>query len=104
MSDVVEYLQWIPTSKRLPDAEWEEFQKAFTDPEMGVIVMIKGALIPCHLYYNGYEFTDSDGTEYDVTHWMSLPPPPDKCINTIDLNDNLLPNYEMFEAIFLPEV
>lgn len=104
MSDVVEYMQWIPTSKRFPDKEWEEFQRNFEDSSMGVIVMISGAKIPTELFYNGYDFEDAEGDTYSVTHWMSFPPPPDKCIKTVNLGDDLFPNYEMFEAIFLPEV
>lgn len=99
----MQYLKWISVDDRLPDAELQEYKRRFPDEyEMGVIVMIEGALVPNHLYYDGERFREyaEDGYEYDVTHWMELPPAPKDCMLTPDLGDDFMPCYEELMAIY----
>lgn len=97
------YLKWVSVNDRLPDAELEAFKRRFPDEHaVGVIVMIKDAYVPYHLYYDGECFSDTryDGYEYDVTHWMELPPAPKDCMLTPDLGDDFMPCYEELMAIY----
>ena len=97
----MQYLKWVSIDDRLPDAEYAEFRRRFPDEyEMGLIVMIKHAIIPNHLYYDGDVFRDLDESEYDITHWMMLPPAPRDCIVNQDLNDDFKPCYEELMAIY----
>ena len=97
----MQYLKWVSIDDRLPDAEYAEFRRRFPDEyEMGLIVMIKDAIIPNHLYYDGYVFRDVDESEYDITHWMMLPPAPKDCIVSQDLNDDFQPCFEELMAIY----
>lgn len=99
----MQYLKWVSVNDKLPDAELEEFKRRFPgEREVGVIVMIEGASVPNHLYYNGERFYDpwDDTFEYDVTHWMELPPAPKDCMVTPDLGDDFMPCYEELMAIY----
>jgi hypothetical protein len=99
----MQYLKWVSVDDRLPDAELQEYKRRFPDEhEMGVIVMIKDACVPYHLYYDGERFcyTRYDENEYDVTHWMELPPAPKDCMVTPDLGDDFIPCYEELMAIY----
>lgn len=99
----MQYLKWVSVDDRLPDAELQEYKRRFPDEyEMGVIVMIEGALVPNHLYYDGERFREyaEDGYEYDVTHWMELPPAPKDCMLAPDLGDDFMPRYEELMAIY----
>ena len=75
---------WIPVTERLPDKEFWEHQARYEDEDLEVLVMIKGAKLPTMLYYNdegefyAYDMTDGGQTFYLVTHWMSLPEPPEE--------------------------
>lgn len=74
--------QWIPVTERLPIEEYEEYKEKWQDDEYpGFLVMIEGALLPTHLYFDGEKWYETfGGGKYDhqVTHWMSLPAPPAK--------------------------
>ena len=97
------YLKWVSVDDRLPDAELQEYKRRFPDEyEMGVIVMIEGALVPNHLYYDGERFVDMGDNEYEyeVTHWMELPPAPKDCMSAPDLGDDFMPCYEELMAIY----
>ncbi len=97
------YLKWVSVDDRLPDAELQEYKRRFPDEyEMGVIVMIEGALVPNHLYYDGERFREyaEDVYEYDVTHWMELPPAPKDCMSAPDFGDDFMPCYEELMAIY----
>lgn len=99
----MQYLKWVSVNERLPDAELEAFKRRFPrECEVGVIVMIKGAYVPNHLYYDGVRFYDpcDDVFEYDVTHWMKLPPAPKDCMLAPDLGDDFMPCYEELMAIY----
>ena len=97
----MKYLRWVSVDDRLPDKELEEFKKRFPgEREVGVIVMIKDACVPYHLYYDGEQFADNEGDEYCVTHWMQLPPAPKDCAVDFDLQDDFKPCYEELMAIY----
>ena len=74
--------QWIPVTERLPIEEYEEYKEKWQDDEYpGFLVMIEGALLPTHLYFDGEKWYETfGGGKYDhqVTHWMNLPAPPAK--------------------------
>lgn len=96
-------LKWVSVDDRLPDIELDKFKRRFPDEfEMGVIVMIKDAVVPNHLYYDGERFADlgDNEYEYEVTHWMELPPAPKDCILAPDLGDDFMPCYEELMAIY----
>lgn len=95
------YLKWISIDDRMPDKELENHKKRFLgEHEVGVIVMIKDAVVPYHLYYDGERFVDNGGDEYPVTHWMELPPAPKDCAINFDLEDDFKPCYEELMAIY----
>lgn len=84
LADIIRWQQsqikpvgWIKVSDRLP----EIYQQDNGEP-MEFIVMIKGAIVPTVLSYNGTEWFQMDwtntraGSSYAVTHWMPLPEPP----------------------------
>lgn len=99
----MKYLKWVSVNERLPDVELEAFKRRFPgEREVGVIVMIKDAHVPNHLYYDGARFYDpwDDAFEYDVTHWMKLPPAPKDCVSVPDLGDDFMPCYEELMAIY----
>lgn len=94
------YMKWVSVNDRFPDEELERFKERFPgERDVGVIVMIEGAQVPYHLYYDGETFYDSGNESYNITHWMELPPAPSECLAKVDL-DVFEPNFEMFEAIF----
>lgn len=94
------YIKWVSIDDRFPDEELRRFKERFPgECDVGVIVMIEGAQVPYHLYYNGEIFCDSTGESYSITHWMELPPVPSECMVKVDLG-SFEPDFEMFEAIF----
>lgn len=96
------YLRWIPVTERLPDEELAAHRAKFgAHEDVGVIVLIEGAAVPYHLYYNGSEFVTDNGDTYDITHWMELPPHPKDCLLSADLDANISANYEEIEVFIL---
>lgn len=94
------YMKWVSIEDRLPDEELRRFKERFPcENEVGVIVMLKGAQVPYHMYYDGESFYDNEGESYDITHWMELPPAPSECMVKVDLG-SFEPDFELFEAIF----
>ena len=68
--------KWIPVTERLPDKEYWEYQKKYSQDKMEVLVMIKGAFIPTTLYFDvDGDFIDDDGDSWLVTHWQPMPEP-----------------------------
>ena len=69
--------KWIPVTERLPDKEYWEYQKKYSQDKMEVLVMIEGAWIPTTLYFDDDgDFIDDDGDAWLVTHWQPMPRPP----------------------------
>lgn len=98
------YMQWISVEQRMPDEELRVYRERYEDGDVSLIVLIKDAIFPTELFYNGFEFVDYDGDPYDVTHWMRMPPLPKDCVVSFDLEDDFEPEYEKLEVLFLPEV
>lgn len=101
---MAQYMQWFSVEQRMPDEELRRYRERYEDGEVSLIVLIKDATFPTELFYDGYSFVDYDGDSYDVTHWMSMPPLPNDCIASFDLEDDFEPEYERLEVLFLPEV
>lgn len=106
----MKYLQWIPVSCRRPDDELEIHKAIYMDETyVEVIGLIEGAEEPTALGYDGSGFfwidpheseeDDPDRMYFTVTHWMSFPPPPWKCLVDLDLGDQIEANFEMLEVI-----
>ena len=108
----MQYLQWIPASERMPNEELNEFRAKYGQYSVReFIVYISGAAVSTVLWYDGHGFYESDGEEPldedyddreyydDVTHWMSLPPTPEKCKVEIDLGDSFEASYDMLDVI-----
>ena len=104
MSSVALYMQWFSVEQRMPDEELFRYRERFPDGDINLIVLIKGASVPTELYYNGYDFVDIDEDIYSVTHWMCMPPLPNDCVASLDLEDDFEPEYEKLEVLFLPGV
>ena len=72
--------RWIPVTERLPIEEYEEYKDRWQDDEdPAFIVMIRGAILPTLLYFDGRLFHGMCGltrVDYRITHWMPLPEPP----------------------------
>ena len=74
--------QWIPCSDRTPnypngsETYWCSTCKCDVHAEE-YIVMIKGAVLPTALFWDGYHWFDVDGnsTLYPVVAWMPFPEP-----------------------------
>lgn len=72
---------WTPVAERLPFEEYDTYKERWKDDEdPGFLVMIKNAVLPYHLYFDGVKWYEDRGSkyEYEVTHWMPLPEPPAK--------------------------
>lgn len=94
------YMKWVSVEERRPDEELRKFKERFPgENEVGVIVMVVGAQVPYHLYYDGESFFDNTGESYSITHWMELPPTPYECKIVIDLEDDFEVDFELLEAI-----
>ena len=99
---MAKYLRWIPVTERLPNEELVAYNEKYGEHEcVGVIVLIKDAKVPYHLYWNGDYFVDENGEEYDVTHWMQMPPHPKDCLINMDLDEDISANYEEIEVLML---
>lgn len=74
---------WISTSKRLPDDEFDEYQKNFPNRKFPVLVVVKNCNIPTLLFYDKkremfYDYDVSSGLVlYPVEYWQSLPGMPE---------------------------
>ena len=74
--------QWIPCSERLPnkpngaESYWCSACECEVHAEQ-YIVMIKGAVLPTALFWDGYRWFDTDLNEtlYPVVAWMPFPEP-----------------------------
>ena len=68
---------WISAADRLPYAELDEYLKEYNEiPEF--VVMIRGAVVPTALCFDGRSWHSHDGDRYPVTHWMPMPNPPER--------------------------
>lgn len=96
------YMKWIPVEHRLPDDELRVYRDKYPYEEsVEVIVLIRDAVMPTTLEYDGTNFISHDGIAYPVSHWMELPPTPDECTINLDLGDQIEADYEALEAIFV---
>lgn len=82
MAEDLAQAQWIPCSDRTPnypngaECYWCSACKCDVYAEE-YIVMIKGAVLPTALFWDGYHWFDVDGnaTLYPVVAWMPFPDP-----------------------------
>lgn len=71
--------KWVSVDERLPeltemDKYWIKQLGMEVAPEF--IVIVKGALIPSVLRFDGKKWRDDNGTWYRVEYWCRLPKPP----------------------------
>lgn len=108
----MDYMQWVPVSKRRPDEELRAFREKYGRYSVReFIVYIAAAAVSTVLWYDGYGFYSSDGDEPweddaderdyydDVTHWMSLPPVPAECVTVKDLGGDFTVEFDKLELI-----
>ena len=74
---------WIPTSRRLPNEEFQAFVEKFpgadAEEDFEVIVVIDDAQVSTALYYRPDRgFYDEYNNSYHVSAWMPLPTPPNE--------------------------
>lgn len=68
---------WNSVEERLPYAELDAYVKKY-DAIPEFLVMIRGALVPTALFFDGQSWIDGDKNHYAVTHWMQMPTPPER--------------------------
>lgn len=68
---------WISTADRLPYAELDEYMAKYGEIPV-FLVMIKGAVEPTAIRFDGEYWCDYDDNAYAVTHWMPMPNPPER--------------------------
>lgn len=100
------YMEWVSTRDRLPNDEYESYRREYREnPEF--IAFISGAIVSTVLLFDGTgfyahedDYDDGEHDYFDVTHWMMMPPTPEKCrVKAEDLGP-FDPEYEAFEAFF----
>ena len=70
--------EWISTKNRLPSDSIDDIRVKYPDDLPELIVMIDGASLATTLYWDGEHFVDDCNNWYNVTHWMTMPEPPEE--------------------------
>ena len=70
---LIRYTKYHKLAEYSPDAELERHKELYGEDEVGLLCMIKDAVLPCFLYYDGERWHDNADHNYTVTHWAPVP-------------------------------